>query len=166
MSFVSGFLQLAWCFHGSSIIACISTSLLFTALSGFGILLLYVLDISKVLTPCKYIAAPGKFKSRASLDFAVFKRPYLKSMGLQRVRQDLATKQQQWYLWRTRRPSRERIHLQCSRHRRCRFNPWARKIPWRILATHSSILAWRIPWTEEPGGLVHGVTKSQTQLGD
>ena len=29
---------------------------------------------------------------------------------------------------------------------------------------HSSILAWRIPWTEEPGGLyiVHGTTKSQT----
>ena len=27
------------------------------------------------------------------------------------------------------------------------------------LATHSSILAWRLPWTEEPGGLqVHGVT--------
>jgi len=23
------------------------------------------------------------------------------------------------------------------------------------MATHSSILAWRIPWTEEPGGL-HG----------
>ena len=34
------------------------------------------------------------------------------------------------------------------------------------LATHSSILAWRIPWTEEPGGLyiVHGGVKSQTQL--
>ena len=32
------------------------------------------------------------------------------------------------------------------------------------MATHSSILAWRIPWTEEPGGLhtVHGVTKSRT----
>ena len=29
------------------------------------------------------------------------------------------------------------------------------------MATHSSILAWRIPWTEEPGGLtVHEVTKS------
>ena len=28
------------------------------------------------------------------------------------------------------------------------------------MATHSSILAWRIPWTEEPGGLqVHGVAK-------
>ena len=27
-------------------------------------------------------------------------------------------------------------------------------------ATHSSILAWEIPWTEEPGGAtVHGVTK-------
>ena len=33
------------------------------------------------------------------------------------------------------------------------------------MATHSSILAWRIPWAEEPGGLaVHGVTKSWTQL--
>ena len=30
-------------------------------------------------------------------------------------------------------------------------------------ATHSSIPAWRIPWTEKPGGFtVHGVTKSQT----
>ena len=30
------------------------------------------------------------------------------------------------------------------------------------MATHSSILAWRIPWTEEPGRLlsVHGVAKS------
>ena len=28
------------------------------------------------------------------------------------------------------------------------------------MATHSSILAWRIPWTEETGGLtVHGVAK-------
>ena len=26
------------------------------------------------------------------------------------------------------------------------------EIPWREgMATHSSILAWRIPWTEEPG---------------
>ena len=27
------------------------------------------------------------------------------------------------------------------------------------MATHSRILAWEIPWTEEPGGLVHGITK-------
>ena len=35
------------------------------------------------------------------------------------------------------------------------------------MATHSSILAWTIPWTEEPGGLQSlGVTKSRTQLSD
>ena len=28
----------------------------------------------------------------------------------------------------------------------------------REMATHSSILAWKIPWTGEPGG-VHEVTK-------
>ena len=33
------------------------------------------------------------------------------------------------------------------------------------MATHSSILAWRIAWTEDPGRLqVHGVAKSWTQL--
>ena len=33
------------------------------------------------------------------------------------------------------------------------------------MATHSSILLWEIPWTEEPGGAtVYGVTKSQTRL--
>ena len=33
------------------------------------------------------------------------------------------------------------------------------------MATHSSILAWEIPWTEDPGGLQSmGVTKSQTRL--
>ena len=33
--------------------------------------------------------------------------------------------------------------------------------PEKGMVTHSSILAWRMPWTEEPGGL-HGVAKSQT----
>ena len=35
-------------------------------------------------------------------------------------------------------------------------------------ATHSSILAWKIPWMEEPGRLlqVHGVAKSRTRLSD
>ena len=28
--------------------------------------------------------------------------------------------------------------------------------------SHSSILAWRIPWTEEPGGVVQKVTESDT----
>ena len=35
------------------------------------------------------------------------------------------------------------------------------------MTTHSSILAWRIPWTEEPGGLqCVGVSKSPTRLSD
>ena len=32
------------------------------------------------------------------------------------------------------------------------------------MATHSSILAWRIPWTEEPGGLQSMGSQSQTGL--
>ena len=34
------------------------------------------------------------------------------------------------------------------------------------MTTHSSILAWRVPRTEKPDGLVHGVAKSQTRLSD
>ena len=48
-----------------------------------------------------------------------------------------------------------------------RFNSWVRMIPWRRKWQPTpEILAWRIPWTEEPGGLhtAHGVAKSQTQL--
>ena len=37
---------------------------------------------------------------------------------------------------------------QCRRHKRIRFDP----LEWEI-AAHSSILAWKIPWTEETGGL-------------
>ena len=33
------------------------------------------------------------------------------------------------------------------------------------METHSNILAWKIPWTKEPGiAAVHGVTKSCTRL--
>ena len=36
--------------------------------------------------------------------------------------------------------------------------PWVQSLGWqdpleKEMATHSSILAWRISWTEEPGGL-------------
>ena len=34
------------------------------------------------------------------------------------------------------------------------------------MATHSSILAWRIPWTEEPGGLQSMGSHNQTQMSD
>ena len=40
--------------------------------------------------------------------------------------------------------------------------------PGEGMATLYSILAWRVPWTEEPGGLhtAHRVSKSQTRLND
>ena len=35
------------------------------------------------------------------------------------------------------------------------------------IATHSSILAWEIPWTEKPGGLQSmGVSNNWTQMSD
>ena len=34
------------------------------------------------------------------------------------------------------------------------------------MATHSSVLAWEIPRTEEPVAIVHGITKNWTQLGE
>ena len=45
--------------------------------------------------------------------------------------------------------TRKEPACQCRRHKKCRFHPCGRK----GIATHSSILAWRIPWREEPGGL-------------
>ena len=49
---------------------------------------------------------------------------------------------------------------------------WVQSLIWedpleKEMATHSSILAWRIPWMEELGGLQsNGVTKSRTRLSD
>ena len=34
------------------------------------------------------------------------------------------------------------------------------------IATHSSILGWKIPWTKEPGGLQSMGSQSQTRLRD
>ena len=43
---------------------------------------------------------------------------------------------------------------QPRRYGRCGFDPCVRKIPLEEgRATYSTILAWRIPWTEGPGGL-------------
>ena len=50
---------------------------------------------------------------------------------------------------------------------------WVQSLGWenpleKGTATHSSVLAWRIPWTEDPGKLhtVQGVAKRRTQLSD
>ena len=47
---------------------------------------------------------------------------------------------------------------QCRRSKRCAFEEAQVSLGWEDpleedMAAHSSILAWRIPWTEEPGGL-------------
>ena len=52
------------------------------------------------------------------------------------------------------------LTCQCQRH-----EAWVRSLGWedpleKDMATHASILAWRIPWTEEPGR----VAKSRTRL--
>ena len=55
----------------------------------------------------------------------------LQSMGLQRVRRDLVTRQQQHTVF------------------TLVYDVYTEK----AMAPHSSTLAWKIPWTEEPGGL-------------
>jgi len=46
-----------------------------------------------------------------------------------------------------------RIQLQCRRFKRHRFDlGWEDPLE-EDMEMHSSILAWRIPWMEEPGGL-------------
>lgn len=42
---------------------------------------------------------------------------------------------------------------QCRRCKRCRFDAWQEDPLEKGMATHSSILAWRIPWIEESAGL-------------
>ena len=51
----------------------------------------------------------------------------------------------------------------------CRRQKWVRSLGQKDpleegMATHSSILAWRIPWTEETGGLLSVGSQSQTRL--
>ena len=49
----------------------------------------------------------------------------------------------------------------------CRMDPWVGKILWRRKwQPNSSIPAWDMPWTEEPGGLQSMGSQSQTQLSD
>ena len=42
--------------------------------------------------------------------------------------------------------------MQETQETRARFLGWEDPLE-ECMATHSSILPWRIPWTEEPGGL-------------
>ena len=75
--------------------------------------------------------------------------------GHKRVGHDSATKQQQQQEGITRRASlvAQRIkRLPAMQETQVRSLSWEDALE-KEMATHSSILAWRIPWTEEPGGL-------------
>ena len=51
------------------------------------------------------------------------------------------------------------------------WEAWVQSLGWedpleKGKATHSSILAWRIPWAEEPGGLQPMGSQGRIQLSD
>ena len=53
---------------------------------------------------------------------------------------------------------------QCRRYKRWGLNPRSGRSPEEGMPTHFSILAWRIPWTEEPGVLQSMGSQSRTWL--
>ena len=56
-------------------------------------------------------------------------------------------------------------HLPTMREIRVQSLGWEDPLE-KEMATHSSALAWKIPWTEKPGRLQSMVAKSQTRLSD
>ena len=52
-------------------------------------------------------------------------------VGERKVGQQQALTAHVLQVWGFHMAQRSRIHSQCSRHRRCGFGPWVRKIPWR-----------------------------------
>ena len=69
--------------------------------------------------------------------------------GITRVRHGLVTKPSPGST------SGKEPACQCRRRKRCGYDPSVGKIPLsrKRQPTPVSILAWRVPWTEEPGGL-------------
>ena len=63
-------------------------------------------------------------------------------------------------IWKTDKDCKKRGGARCKeptcQFRRCKirvFNPWSERSPGGEHGSHSSVLAWRILWTKEPGGL-------------
>ena len=50
-------------------------------------------------------------------------------------------------------PSGSVVMQQCGSHRRCRFDPWVGRIPWRRKWQNTPVFLPEIPWTEMPAGL-------------
>jgi len=60
---------------------------------------------------------------------------------------------------------------QTVKHLPTMWETWVRSLGWedppeKEMTTHSSTLAWKIPWTEEPGRLQSTRLQSRTRLSD
>ena len=61
--------------------------------------------------------------------------------------------------------SGKELACQCRRHKRCRFNPWIGKIPWRRACSPFQYTCLENPMDRRAWqATVHGVTQSQTLL--
>ena len=77
-----------------------------------------------------------------------------------------------WHTWGCKKSERlnnsnsdKELACQCRRHKRLKVRSLGWEDPLEEgTATRSSILAWRIPWTEEPGRLQSIVSQSRIQL--
>ena len=68
----------------------------------------------------------------------------LQSMGSQRIGHDSIT----FLSWGV--PGGTSGKESACQCRRCRFDPWVRKILEKEMTTDPSSFAWKIPWTEDP----------------
>ena len=90
----------------------------------------------------------------------------LQSMGLQRVRHKLVAEQQETPATMRGFPGGSVVKNPPANTGDMGSIPVSGRYLEKEMATHSNILAWEIPWTEEPGGLQPTVTKSRTRLSD
>ena len=106
-----------------------------------------------VLAPLKPAQRSGKRRLKASTKLQCGSTPFLHT--LQETGMTIKLAGLPWWL---------RDKEQACQFRRRGFNPWFGMIPWRRKwQLNSSILTWRLPWTEEPGGQQSmGLQKSQT----
>ena len=78
----------------------------------------------------------------------------LQSLGLQRVKHDSVIEQQHSLFWASQVAQRVKNMPAGQETQETQVRSLGRKDSLEeYMATHSSILAWRMPWTEEPGGL-------------
>ena len=107
-----------------------------------------------VLAPLKPAQRSGKRRLKASTKLQCGSRAFLNT--LQETGMTIKLTGLPWWL---------RGKEQACQFRRRGFSPWVGTIPWRRKwQLNSSILTWRIPWTEEPGRQQQsmGLPKSQT----